>query len=114
MRKKRMSLLKSKIIGILMICIGLILGGYYTLCVLVNGFNENKSIFRDESFLGIPILNEYWTIAAPIFLACILLVFLICWIGVATLFIKEPQVSDEEIKKVRDLDEKNRAKLKKQ
>ena len=67
-------------------------------------------LFRDETMLGIPVLNEYWTVALPIYLVMLLLFFIIGWMGFATIFIKEPQVSEEEIRMVKALDEKYRKK----
>ena len=102
-----MSLLRSKIIGLIMLLFALIVGSGYTLCIFING---EGVFFRDSTFYGIPILNSYWTLALPLLIGVLIFIFLIGWLGVAAIFSKEPQVSEEEINRIRELDKKLRNK----
>ena len=55
-----MSLLKSRIIGLLMVIFAIVFGLWYTLCIVNNGIINGKlHFFKDETFYGIPLLNEY-------------------------------------------------------
>ena len=106
-----MSVLKSRIFGFLMFLVALAISIWYTLCVFVNGStSEGLVFFRESTFFGIPLLNEYWTIALPLYLLVIVIQVLVGWLGIAALLTGEPQVSEEEMRMVRELDKNYRKK----
>ena len=101
-----MSVIKSKIIGMIMIIFAIIVGIHYTICIFANGMvNGELVFFKDETFIGIPIYTEYWTLALPIYLMVLFFLVLIGWLGFAAISIGEPKVSEEEMRRIRILDE---------
>ncbi|MHA1291046.1 MAG: hypothetical protein ACTSQJ_00090 [Promethearchaeota archaeon] len=106
-----MKVLKSKVIGIFMVLFAISSGIHYTLCIFTNGTtNEGLVFFRDDTFFGIPLFNEYWTLALPIYLIVLFFLILIGWLGIAAITTGEPKVSEEEMRKIRILDENFRKK----
>ncbi|MBD3226885.1 MAG: hypothetical protein GF329_01755 [Candidatus Lokiarchaeota archaeon] len=113
-----MKLLKNKIMGVLMLIFVLVFGVWYSLCVFMNSglltaFIIPDSIFQ-PNFLGIPLLNSYWTIALPIYLLVLIVLFIAGWLGIATIIAKPPKVSEEEINRIMTLEKKLKDKKEKE
>ena len=99
-----MSVIKSRLIGVVMVLIAVMIGVYYSLCVFING--ADAGLFRSGRIFGIPILNEYWTIALPIYVGIMVLLLLIAWLGVAAIFTRElPLEIEQEKMKIQKLDD---------
>jgi hypothetical protein len=94
---------KTKIIGILLMVFGLIVWGYYTYDLLVMG-----SVI--PNFLSLPLLNEFWIIALPMFLIVTAVAALMIWLGFSTFTTPAPRVTDEELQKLEELERLARAK----
>jgi len=93
-----MSILRSRLLGVIMVVFTLIIGLYYSLCIFFNG--AEISLFKSERFFGIPILSDYWTIALPIYIGIMILLILIAWLGLAAILTKEipPKIEEERVK----------------
>ena len=94
---------KTQVIGILLMLFGLMIWGYYTYDLLVVG-----SVI--PNFLNLPLLNEFWIIALPMFLMVTAVVALMVWLGFSTLTSPAPRVTDEELQKLEELERLVRAK----
>ncbi len=93
----------KKIIGILLILVGLCIWGYYTYNLVVAG-----GII--SNFLGLPLLNEFWIVAIPMFLIVTAVIALMVWLGYSTFSTPAPRVTDEELQKLEELERLARAK----
>ena len=94
---------KTQIIGILLMLFGLMIWAYYTYDLLVMG-----SVL--PNFLNLPLLNEFWIIALPMFLLVTAVVALMVWLGFSTFTTPTPRVTDEELQKLEELERLARAK----
>lgn len=94
---------KTQAIGIILMVIGLSIWVYYTYNLLVVG-DLIPNLFN------IPLLNEFWIIALPMFLLITAVVALMVWLGFSTFTTPEPRVTDEELQKLEELERLARAK----
>ena len=104
-----MSALKSKLVGLVMVLSALVFGSYYILSMISNSFLVQGENFPLSTFFGIPLLNWYWTLALPLLALIIIILFLVIWLGIAAMLSEEPRVSEEEMRKIRELDKAMRA-----
>ncbi|MHA1131752.1 MAG: hypothetical protein ACTSRC_17600 [Candidatus Helarchaeota archaeon] len=98
-----MGISKTNAVGIILILFALLVWGYYTYNILVAG----QVI---PNFLNIPVLNEFWIIALPMFLIMTAFFALMIWLGFSTFTTPEPRVTDEELQKLEELERLARAK----
>lgn len=94
---------KTQVIGVLLMLFGLGIWGYFTYDLLVMG-----SVI--PNFLNLPLLNEFWIIALPMFLLVTAVVALMIWLGFSTFTTPTPRVTDEELQKLEELERLARAK----
>lgn len=94
---------RTQIIGVILVIFGLSLWGYYTYNLLVAG-----AVI--PNILNLPLLNEFWIIALPMFLIVTAVVALMVWLGYSTFTTPEPRVTDEELQKLEELERLARAK----
>lgn len=104
----------KKISGVLVFLFAVTFGIYYSICIfyhsgLLIGFKIPFSPFPDN-FLGIPLLSIFWTLALPIYLLVLLMLLIMGWVGISTLLLKKPRISDEELHKVMELEKKHKKK----
>lgn len=94
---------KAQVIGILLMLFGLLVWGYYTYDILVVG-----TII--PNFFNLPLLNEFWIVALPMFLLVTVVVALMIWLGFSAFTTPAPRVTDEELQKLEELERLARAK----
>ncbi len=98
-----MGINRTKGVGLILIVVAVLVWGYYTYNLLVAG-----QII--PNFVGIPILNEFWIIAFPMFLIMTAFFALMIWLGLSTFTAPEPRVTAEELQKLEELERLARAK----
>jgi len=116
-----MSRLKERIVGLLLVLFVFVFGIWYSLCIFANSYISqgldfpcsNLNIDWQPNFFGIPLLNEYWTLALPLYVLILVVLFIIGWLGFATFQIGEPKISEEEMKHLKELDKAMRNKKEK-
>ena len=99
-----MSTNAEKITGILLVIISIAAGFYYIYCILINGGVPN--------LLMIPpmfLLNSYWVVALPIAILVVIVIVIGVWLGIATAFHPKAKISEEELRKIMEM-EKNKKK----
>jgi len=94
---------KAQVIGILLMLFGLLVWCYYTYDILVEG-----GVL--PNFLNLPLLNEFWIVALPMFVLVTAVVALMVWLGFSAFTTPAPRVTDEELQKLEELERLARAK----
>jgi len=94
---------KAQVIGILLILFALMVWAYYSYDLLVAG-----SVI--PNFLTLPLLNEFWILALPMFVIVTAVAALMIWLGFSAFTTPAPRVTDEELQKLEELERLARAK----
>ena len=94
---------KTKVIGIVLMIVGLLIWVFYTYNLLVVG-----AVI--PNFLNLPLLSDFWIVALPMFVLISAVLALMVWLGLSTFTTPEPRVTDEELQKLEELERLARAK----